>query len=250
MFKALWSVANDAPGSFGFYGLKVLNRTNPEYVIPRINLDGDTVSVAQQDSVVLHHETYIQPGQQKKIPNVKWGLNDPIVIGYGDGRIYVFVRPYDFNYTVSPVDFEGDGIVDEVYVEYGAQNNRFLHPKMTREILGGEYAWNEVLDFIYYGFSNLARGGSGVPYILPPDKKYRRIVENFPPLERLEDYLGGVSTSGINERLLARIKEQANQNTEKQLGLLRRVYEATRKHPEAFVITPKADKYFRERLGF
>ena len=96
------------------------------------------------------------------------------------------------NSSGGTIDPEMDGKINNGTVTLTKLNGKFYWPWLSEEAFTTEAGPNELLDIRFDGFTILYSAQSIYRVELyPADKKLRRIGENFPPLERIENIFGG-----------------------------------------------------------
>ena len=193
LFKLFYFLVNDRTGHFNYSGKKYIDK-NPlthRVVIPLINDLGDTMTVADQDSVENFFLMTYFNGMQNPPPIIKLGLNDPTPIGEGGGQWIIFMRDTG-PYSGSAVDFNNDGIIDEAYIKISKLGGpTFFLPDVLEETFTGEAGPNNLNDSRLRNITVL-EGGSSSNNLFTFDNKLRHLGENYPPKEVLERILGNI----------------------------------------------------------
>jgi len=192
LFKLFYFLANDRVLTFPYSGKKYIDK-NPlthRFVIPLINDNGDTMTVADQDTMENYLVTKYLDEMQNPPPIIKLGLNDPTPIGEGGGQWIIFMRD-DGSNSVIVKDFTNDGIIDESYVKVSKLGPTFHWPAVAEEMFSGEAGPNNLNDIRLRNYTVL-EGGSSIDTLSIFDKKIRRLGENYPPKEVIERILGNV----------------------------------------------------------
>lgn len=190
LFEECYQLVNNRRGSFGYEGKKGLDSNGVYWIAKRFTENGKEyiVSEADQDSVEQFLKTHIIPGQQKPMPIYKATVEDIVDPNATGGRVYILITPWGAAAGGSK-DYEKDGILDMGGVYFPKVAGNFWWPWLTQEVSTVEFGPNELRDERFRPYTVLESASPDID-LQRFDIKFRRIKENMPPKEAMENIFG------------------------------------------------------------